>query len=168
MSKEYWMSDVFELPTTPAKFWLSPANRTQEMKHLVQALNSHDAMKDKIAEQADRIDSLRNALHACAQKALKLRTINRVARDALDKDNTTPSTQGDEWVSVEDRLPENCIPVQVNIESTYRYKKYSPKSMQYRMGLAGRWQEFNGYGGWDNCEAPNQWKPQPPQGKGNG
>lgn len=78
------------------------------------------------------------------------------------KTYATPATHGDGWINAENQLPENYVPVQVNIESTYRYKKYSPKSMQHRMGITGRWQKFNGYG-WDNCEEPNQWKPQPEQ-----
>ncbi len=75
-----------------------------------------------------------------------------------------PATQGKEWISVDVRLPENCVPVQVNIVNTYRYNHYKPQSQQYKRGIKGRWQKFNGWG-WDNCDAPNQWKPQPPQGE---
>jgi hypothetical protein len=44
------MSEWFDLPTTPAKFWLAPTERdnsdrrTGQMIALVLALNSHDAL----------------------------------------------------------------------------------------------------------------------------
>ena len=55
--------------------------------------------------------------------------------------------------------PENCVPVEVTVKQTMRYKHYSPKSQQFKRGIKGRWQIFNGFG-WDNCEAPESWKYQ--------
>lgn len=52
----YKMSDVFDLPTTPAKFWLAPVQRDnddrrqQQVKFLVHAINTHDAMQARINE----------------------------------------------------------------------------------------------------------------------
>lgn len=59
-----------------------------------------------------------------------------------------------EWVS-SDQLPENDDPVAAT--ELYRYKRYKPNSQQFKNGIKGRWQRFNGYG-WDNSEPPNEWK----------
>lgn len=62
-----------------------------------------------------------------------------------------------EWVSVEDELPEDCR--HVEITQTARYKIYKGNSQQYKKGLRGRWQVFNGYG-WDNIDwIPSKWLP---------
>lgn len=50
--------------------------------------------------------------------------------------------------------PENCKPVSVLVD--YRYKHYKESSQQFKRGLKGRWQAFNGYG-WDNVDAPSKW-----------
>ncbi len=43
----------------------------------------------------------------------------------------------------------------------FRWKAYKPSSEQFRrMGLKGRWQAMNEYGGWDNAKAPNEWAPE--------
>ena len=57
-------------------------------------------------------------------------------------------------VNAEERTPENCVPV--NVYTTYRFNHYKESSQQFKRGIKGRWQEFNGYG-WDNVEAPSVW-----------
>ena len=52
--------------------------------------------------------------------------------------------------------PDDCIPVTVTIKQTMRYKYYKARSQQFKKGIKGRWQTFNGYG-WDNCEDPDDW-----------
>ena len=52
------------------------------------------------------------------------------------------------------RLPADCQPVEAIV--TYRYKYYKESSQQFKRGIIGRWQAFNGYG-WDNTEAPEFW-----------
>lgn len=48
----------------------------------------------------------------------------------------------------------------VRYQSPFRWKPYSKKSLQYRAGIKGRWQEMNAYGGWDNTEnQPTEWRP---------
>lgn len=55
-----------------------------------------------------------------------------------------------------DKLPDNCVPVV--IKKLARYKYYKPNSQQFKRGIKGRWQEFNGYG-WDNmAEEPLAWE----------
>lgn len=54
-----------------------------------------------------------------------------------------------------EELPENCKPVL--IKKIARYKYYKPQSLQYKAGIKGRWQEWNGYG-WDNIEKPESWE----------
>ena len=39
----------------------------------------------------------------------------------------------------------------------YRWKKYKPDG-QRQMKAAGRWQRYNGHGGWENSEAPEYWQ----------
>ena len=56
-------------------------------------------------------------------------------------------------------VPDNCVPVTVVIQQTMRFKHYKTSSQQFKKGIKGRWQKFNGYG-WDNCEAPKSWKYQ--------
>ena len=53
-----------------------------------------------------------------------------------------------------EKLPENCKPVLVT--SVMRFNYYKESSAQYKRGIKGRWQEFNGYG-WSNCDAPHGW-----------
>ena len=53
--------------------------------------------------------------------------------------------------------PDNCIPVKVVISQTMRFKHYKPSSSQFKAGIVGRWQEFDGYG-WSNCAAPDSWE----------
>ena len=65
-----------------------------------------------------------------------------------------------EWVSV-DTLPENCQPVYVEEPQCYRFHHYKPISQQYKKGIKGRWQKFDGYG-WNNCEAPARYKLEGP------
>lgn len=45
----------------------------------------------------------------------------------------------------------------VLVQVLMRFKRYKPNSQQYKAGLVGRWQEFNGYG-WNNCEPPESWR----------
>lgn len=40
----------------------------------------------------------------------------------------------------------------------YRWKAYSQEHVR-RFGKAGRWQRMNNFGGWDNCELPDDWIP---------
>lgn len=50
------MSDWFDLPTTPAKFWLAPVEldnddrRRGQMIALTEAINSHDKLTARITE----------------------------------------------------------------------------------------------------------------------
>jgi hypothetical protein len=44
-----------------------------------------------------------------------------------------------------------CVPV--------RWKAYSPKSEQFRMGIKGRWQQMTEYGGWENSPGGRQAMP---------
>ena len=53
-------------------------------------------------------------------------------------------------------LPKDDTPVIGVFENIVRYKRYSTASNQFKSGVVGRWQRFNGYG-WDNCEEPNSW-----------
>ena len=57
-------------------------------------------------------------------------------------------------VSSEVETPENCKPV--DVFATYRFNHYKEGSSQFKRGIKGRWQEFNGYG-WSNVEAPESW-----------
>lgn len=40
------------------------------------------------------------------------------------------------------------------IVGPYRWKAYKPEG-QKQMGVSGRWQIANEFGGWDNCEKPD-------------
>lgn len=53
----------------------------------------------------------------------------------------------------------------VAVVSVVRWNAYKPRSEQARRGLAGRWQEFDGYG-WRNCtNEPEEWlRPMPRPG----
>lgn len=59
-----------------------------------------------------------------------------------------------DWIDSTEKLPKNCQPVYA--KRLVRYKLYKPQSQQFKRGIKGRWQEFNGYG-WDNCEPPVEW-----------
>lgn len=56
------MSDWFNLPTTPGKFWLAPVERDNgdrrqgQMIALVQAINTHDAMQARIVELEKEVE----------------------------------------------------------------------------------------------------------------
>lgn len=54
-----------------------------------------------------------------------------------------------DWISVIDRIPDNCEPVYV--KAVMRFKRYKPQSQQFKNGQVGRWQEWNGYG-WKNTD----------------
>jgi len=55
------------------------------------------------------------------------------------------------WIGVDDELPKDCEIVAAKV--MVRYKYYKPESMQYKSGIKGRWQMFNGYG-WNNMDEP--------------
>ena len=57
-------------------------------------------------------------------------------------------------IKTSEEMPANCKPV--NVFTTYRFKHYKESSSQFKNGMVGRWQEFNGYG-WSNAEAPDSW-----------
>tara|TARA_R110000782_G_scaffold171288_2_gene263017 strand:+ start:12370 stop:12585 length:216 start_codon:yes stop_codon:yes gene_type:complete len=57
-------------------------------------------------------------------------------------------------IESESETPENCKPV--SGFETFRFNHYKKTSNQFKNGVAGRWQIFNGYG-WSNCEAPDVW-----------
>jgi len=59
-------------------------------------------------------------------------------------------------IKTSESAPLNCKPVLVNVPTTYRFKEYKESSNQFKNGLTGRWQVFNGYG-WDNTKAPESW-----------
>jgi hypothetical protein len=81
-----------------------------------------------------------------------------------DKDKILSIVEREKWVSVEDRLPEQDDIVE--IPRTARYELYKPNSQQFKKGIKGRWQVFNGYG-WDNLGYdPSRWIPQAKQGEG--
>ena len=71
------------------------------------------------------------------------------------------------WISVSDTIPKDDTPV--HVKQLYRFKRYKPSSSQYRHGMVGRWQSWNGYAwsncengcGWSNCENPTHWMPLP-------
>jgi hypothetical protein len=42
-----------------------------------------------------------------------------------------------------------------------RWTPYSKNSDQYRRGQHGRWQRAREHGGWENCDLPRAWKPDP-------
>lgn len=67
------------------------------------------------------------------------------------------SAKASQWISVEDELPANCQPVYVEEPQCYRFHHYKPASQQYKKGIKGRWQKFDGYG-WSNCEQPSRYK----------
>jgi hypothetical protein len=50
----------------------------------------------------------------------------------------------------------------IAVVQSIRWLAYKPSSEQYRKGIKGRWQEFDGYG-WENArETPEQWlRPDP-------
>jgi len=75
-------------------------------------------------------------------------------------DYKASAARASEWVSV-DTLPENCQPVYVEEPQCYRFHHYKPISQQYKKGIKGRWQKFDGYG-WNNCEAPARYKLEGP------
>ena len=70
-------------------------------------------------------------------------------------------------VNTKDLLPKNCKPVLVNVPTTYRYNEYKESSNQFKKGIFGRWQVFNGYG-WDNAKAPECWVDECEDDKGMG
>jgi len=57
-------------------------------------------------------------------------------------------------INSDDRTPENCEIV--NVLTTARFKHYKESSAQFKRGIKGRWQAFNGFG-WDNIEQPDVW-----------
>ena len=59
-----------------------------------------------------------------------------------------------EFIKTEDAEPDNCEIV--HVLTTARFKHYKEGSCQFKRGIKGRWQAFNGYG-WDNMEAPELW-----------
>jgi hypothetical protein len=59
-------------------------------------------------------------------------------------------------IKTNESTPVNCKPVLVNVPTTYRFNKYKESSNQFKKGIVGRWQVFNGYG-WDNTKAPESW-----------
>lgn len=60
------------------------------------------------------------------------------------------------WISADDQMPKNCQVVEV--KRLYRFKHYKKGSNQFKRGITGRWQEYNGYG-WKNSEIePTQWQ----------
>lgn len=42
-------------------------------------------------------------------------------------------------------------------EHFYVYRRYKPKGAE-QMGVDGRWQKLNEYGGWNNTIAPTVWR----------
>lgn len=62
------MSEWFDLPTTPAKFWLAPTEcdnndqRTRQMIALVLALNSHDALTTEVAKLNSVVNKIRSII----------------------------------------------------------------------------------------------------------
>lgn len=61
-------------------------------------------------------------------------------------------------INTTERTPENCKIV--HVLAPYRFKHYKENSQQFKRGIIGRWQSFNGYG-WDNAEAPGRWIEEP-------
>jgi len=57
-------------------------------------------------------------------------------------------------INSEDRTPNNCEIV--NVLTAARFKHYKEGSSQFKRGIKGRWQAFNGYG-WDNIKPPEVW-----------
>ena len=56
--------------------------------------------------------------------------------------------------------PRNGTIILVHQTVPMRFLPYKPNSQQARGGTAGRWQEMNEYGGWDNCAPPiGTWEP---------
>lgn len=65
------------------------------------------------------------------------------------------------WTKSSDKVPDNENPVSVTVVHTYRFKRYKPNSAQFKNGIIGRWQEFNGYG-WSNTQTiPLEWSEMP-------
>ena len=59
------------------------------------------------------------------------------------------------WISVDDGLPNDCEMVHAKI--IVRYKRYKPSSQQFKAGIKGRWQEWNGFGWHNMSEPPVEW-----------
>ena len=58
-----------------------------------------------------------------------------------------------------DTAPKDGTVITVRSEWSYRFQPYKKTSQEFTRGLAGRWQEHNGYG-WQNCADPvGDWKP---------
>lgn len=54
--------------------------------------------------------------------------------------------------------PPNDSVVVAGVEQSFmRFKHYKKGSNQYKKGIIGRWQKFDGYG-WHNCDQPEKWK----------
>lgn len=54
--------------------------------------------------------------------------------------------------------PRDGTAVMVTYETIMRYQPYKSRSQQARMGIKGRWQEMNEYGGWENTHLrPASW-----------
>jgi hypothetical protein len=70
---------------------------------------------------------------------------------------------GSQWIS-SDVLPKDSSPVYVTQHRTYRFLRYKQNSQQFKKGIEGRWQKFNGYG-FDNCDAPVEYSIEPPKTK---
>ncbi len=61
-----------------------------------------------------------------------------------------------------EEAPRDGTPELGEFTNTVRWKPYKKHSEQYRRGWVGRWQKANGYGGWDNCDAPQFFSVEPP------
>lgn len=63
-----------------------------------------------------------------------------------------------------DEPPKDGTVIYRRVVSVYRYKPYAKSSQQFKRGEAGRWQEMNQYGGWENCNQPigNEWSSENP------
>ena len=82
--------------------------------------------------------------------------------DSIIQSEVVQEMIGGWWIS--DKLPNDGEIVE--IPKTARYKLYKGNSQQFKKGIKGRWQVFNGYG-WDNLGyEPRGWVqplPNPPQ-----
>ena len=62
------------------------------------------------------------------------------------------------WQPIETAPKDVVIEGRVIDTRPYRWKSYSPQARR-QMHKAGRWQRMNDYGGWENCDPPQDWLP---------
>jgi len=92
--------------------------------------------------------------------AISDEAVNAILQEAA-RAMQAPAAQGaaDQWEAHEP--PRDGVPFLGMDVYSMRWTPYSKKSQQYKRGIRGRWQRAREHGGWENCEPPSSWKPDP-------